>query len=179
MLQTSYGFPIELIVEIANDRGVKTDVDGYKAKIEEHKNISRQGMEKKFKSGLGDTGEQTVKYHTATHLLHQTLRDVLGEHVQQKGSNLTAERLRFDFSHPTAIEKEKLAEVEKRVNDLIKDGFTVSVETMKTEDAFASGALGFFGDKYGPEVTVYTMTNPHGKVISKEICTGPHVQTLE
>ena len=136
-------------------------------------------MEKKFKSGLGDTGEQTVKYHTATHLLHQTLRDVLGEHVQQKGSNLTAERLRFDFSHPAPIAKEVLAEVEQRVNQLIKDGFTVSVETMKTEDAFASGALGFFGDKYGPEVTVYTMTNPHGKVISKEICTGPHVQNLD
>ncbi|MBP6910192.1 hypothetical protein KBC03_01185 [Patescibacteria group bacterium] len=179
LLQTSYGFPIELIIEIANDRGLNVDVDGYKAKIEEHKNISRQGMEKKFKSGLGDTGEQTVKYHTATHLLHQTLRDVLGEHVQQKGSNLTAERLRFDFSHPTAMTKEQVAEVEQRVNNLIKDGFAVSVETMKTDDAFASGALGFFGDKYGPEVTVYTMTNPHGIVISKEICTGPHVQNLD
>ena len=179
MMQTSYGFPIELIEEISNDRGVKVDVVGYKAKIEEHKNISRQGMEKKFKSGLGDQGEQTVKYHTATHLLHQVLRDLLGEHVQQKGSNLTAERLRFDFTHPAAMTKEQVAEAEQRVNNLIKEGFTVSVETMATEAAFASGALGFFGDKYGPEVTVYTMTNPHGIVISKEICTGPHVQTLE
>lgn len=179
MLQTSYGFPIELIVEIAHDRQLHVDVEGYKAKVEEHKNISRQGMEKKFKSGLGDQGEQTVKYHTATHLLHQVLRDLLGEHVQQKGSNLTAERLRFDFTHPTAMTKEQVAHAEQKVNELIKDGFTVSVETMATEAAFASGALGFFGDKYGPEVTVYTMTNPHGIVISKEICTGPHIQTLD
>jgi len=179
LMQTSYGFPIELIVEIAHDRDVKVDVEGYNAKIEEHKNISRQGMEKKFKSGLGDTGEQTVKYHTATHLLHQTLRDVLGEHVQQKGSNLTAERLRFDFSHPTSMTKEQIKEVEDKVNTLIAKGFTVTVETMATEAAFASGALGFFGDKYGPEVTVYTFTNPDGVVISKEICTGPHVQNLD
>ena len=94
---------------------------GYHQKIEEHKNISRQGMEKKFKSGLGDHGEQTVKYHTATHLLHQTLRSLLGEHVQQKGSNLTAERLRFDFSHPTAMTKEQVAEVESRINALVSN----------------------------------------------------------
>lgn len=120
MLQTSYGFPIELIEEISSDRAISVDVAGYKAKVEEHKNISRQGMEKKFKSGLGDHGEQTVKYHTATHLLHKSLRDLLGEHVQQKGSNLTAERLRFDFSHPTAMTKEQIQQVEDKVNAIIQ-----------------------------------------------------------
>lgn len=179
MLQTSYGFPIELIEEIGNDRGIKVDVEGYKVKVEEHKNISRQGMEKKFKSGLGDSSDQTIKYHTATHLLHQTLREVLGGHVQQKGSNITAERLRFDFSHPAAMTPEQIKEVEDKVNAIVQKGFTVSSQTMETEKAFAEGAIGFFGDKYGPEVSVYTISAPDGSVVSKEICTGPHVESSD
>lgn len=175
MLQATFGFPIDLIVEICQDKWLSVDVDWYHKKVEEHKEISRQGMEKKFKSWLGDHSQQTVKYHTATHLLHQVLREILGTEVQQKGSNITQERLRFDFSYPQAVSKEQIAAIENRINQLIKDGFSMSSSIMPTKDAFASGALGFFGDKYGDEVSVYTMTNNAWNVVSKEICTGPHV----
>ncbi len=179
LMQTSYGFPIELIQEICTERHIALDIDGYRAKIEEHKNISRQGMEKKFKSWLGDHSEATVRYHTATHLLHQALREILGDHVQQKWSNLTVERLRFDFANPSALTKEQVAAVEQRVNDMIRAWFVVQTETLPTEKAFEQWALGFFGDKYGPEVSVYTFVDSANKVVAKEICTWPHVASTQ
>ena len=175
LLQTSYGFPIELIQEICTERNIALDIVWYRAKIEEHKNISRQWMEKKFKSWLGDHSDVTVRYHTATHLLHQALREILGDHVQQKWSNLTTERLRFDFVNPAAMTKEQVATIENRVNEMIATWFTVQTETLPTEQAFASWALWFFGDKYWPEVSVYTFVNNTGWVVAKEICTWPHV----
>lgn len=175
LLQTSYGFPIELIQEICTERTIALDIVWYRAKIEEHKNISRQWMEKKFKSWLGDDSDATVRYHTATHLLHKALRDILGDHVQQKGSNLTSERLRFDFANPAAMTKEQVATVENRVNEMIATWFTVQTETLPTEQAFASGALWFFGDKYWPEVSVYTFVDNTWHTVAKEICTWPHV----
>jgi alanyl-tRNA synthetase len=179
LLQTSYGFPIELIQEICTERNINLDIAGYRAKIEEHKNISRQWMEKKFKSWLGDHSEATVRYHTATHLLHQALRELLWDHVQQKWSNLTAERLRFDFVNPTALSKEQITAVEARVNEMIQHGFSVQTETLSTEKAFEQWALGFFGDKYGPEVSVYTFLDNDNKVVAKEICTWPHVSSTQ
>jgi alanyl-tRNA synthetase len=175
LLQTSYGFPIELIQEICTERTITLDIEAYRLKIEEHKNISRQWMEKKFKSWLGDQSDATVRYHTATHLLHQALREILGEHVQQKWSNLTAERLRFDFANPAAMTKEQVALVEQRVNNMMQTWFTVVSETMPTEQAFASGALWFFGDKYWPEVSVYTFVDNVWHTVAKEICTWPHI----
>jgi alanyl-tRNA synthetase len=136
-------------------------------------------MEKKFKSWLGDHSDATVRYHTATHLLHQALRELLGDHVQQKGSNLTTERLRFDFANPTGLTKEQVAAVEARVNDMIQHWFSVKTETLPTEKAFEQWALGFFGDKYGPEVSVYTFLDNDNKVVAKEICTWPHVASTQ
>lgn len=179
LLQTSYWFPIELIQEICTERNIAIDIEAYRAKIEEHKNISRQGMEKKFKSWLGDHSDATVRYHTATHLLHQALREILGTHVQQKWSNLTTERLRFDFAHPAAMTKEEVATVENRVNQMIQQWFTVQTETLSTEKAFEQWALWFFGDKYGPEVSVYTFIDNANHVVAKEICTWPHIASTQ
>ena len=137
---------------------------------EKHQALSRAGAEKEFKGGLADHSEQTTALHTATHLLHAALRRVLGTHVGQKGSNITAERLRFDFTHPAPMTKEELKEVEDLVNDAIKRDLPVTVETMTLEEARNAGAIAFFDSKYGEKVTVYTIGD-----FSKEVCGGPHV----
>jgi alanyl-tRNA synthetase len=183
-LFSTYGFPIELsLEEIENisgrplPEGVKENfVDIFKKELTDHQEKSRQGADKKFKGGLSGTGDMEVKYHTATHLLHQALRDVLGEHVQQKGSNITAERLRFDFSHDEKMTDEQKQEVEKIVNEKIKEALPVNVETMSFDEAEKTGALHFFGDKYGDEVTVYYIGNSIENAYSKEFCGGPHVK---
>ena len=131
---------------------------------------SRQGAEHKFKGGLADQNEKTIAYHTATHLLHEALREVLGEHVKQSGSNITEERLRFDFTHPQKMTKEEIQKVEDLVNEQIKRDLPVTCEEMSYEDAKKSGAIGLFTDKYGDKVKVYTIGD-----FSKEICGGPHV----
>ena len=168
-LYETYGFPLELTVEMAKEQGFEVDVDGFQSAYARHQELSRAGAEQKFKGGLADHSEETAKLHSATHLLHASLRKVLGTHVEQRGSNITAERLRFDFSHPDKMTPEQLQEVEKLVNEAIERKLAINCEEMSVEDARAAGAMGLFGNKYGEVVKVYTMGD-----VSKEICGGPH-----
>ena len=154
---------------MAAEQGFKVDEKGYEEAYAKHQELSRKGAEQKFKGGLADHSEATAKLHTATHLLHAALRKVLGDHVAQKGSNITEERLRFDFSHPDKVTPEQLQEVEKLVNEAIASKTPIQCEEMSVDAARAQGAIGLFGNKYGEVVRVYTM----GK-FSKEICGGPH-----
>ena len=170
-LYETYGFPIELTVEMAAEKGFTVDMKGYEEAYKKHQDLSRQGAEAKFKGGLADHSEETARLHTATHMLHKALRMVLGDHVAQKGSNITAERLRFDFSHPDKMTPEQIAEVQKIVNEQIQRKLPVICEEMSVEDARNSGAIGLFGDKYGERVKVYSIGD-----FSKEICGGPHAQ---
>ena len=168
----TYGFPIEMIEELVKEKGRKiTNKKGFHEAKKKHQEVSRAGVEKKF-GGVGkDADYQSTKLHTATHLLHQSLRVVLGDHVQQRGSDINHQRLRFDFSHPQKIEKEDLEKIENLVNEKIQEGLEVKKEEMKLEDALQSGVLAFFKDKYPKKVNVYFIGN-----FSKEICAGPHVK---
>ncbi|MBE6378359.1 MAG: alanine--tRNA ligase [Lentisphaerae bacterium] len=170
-LYETYGFPLELTVEMAKEQGFEVDIDGFQAAYAKHQELSRAGAEQKFKGGLADNSVETAKLHSATHLLHAALRKVLGTHVEQRGSNITAERLRFDFSHPDKVTPEQLKEVETLVNDAINRKLPVVCEEMSVEAAREAGAMGLFGDKYGEVVKVYTMGD-----VSKEICGGPHAE---
>jgi len=172
-LYDTYGFPIEMTLELAKEKGVKVDVKGFDTAFKSHQELSRMGAEEKFKGGLQDNSEATTKLHTATHLLHSALRKVLGDHVAQKGSNITAERLRFDFSHPDKMTPEQIAETEKLVNEAIASDTKVICTTMTVDEAKKSGAIGLFESKYGENVKVYDMSP-----WSKEICGGPHVEHL-
>lgn len=176
ILFTTYGFPIELTVELAKEKGIKIDLDKFKADFEKHQELSRQGAEQKFKGGLSGTGEVETKYHTVTHLLHQALRDVLGDSVTQKGSNITPERTRFDFAFDRKLTDEEKKKVEDIVNLKIKENLPVKKEVMKKEEAEKTGALHFFGDKYGDEVNIYYIGNNLESAYSKEFCGGPHVE---
>ena len=173
-LYDTYGFPIELTKELADERGFKIDKVGFDEEFKKHQEKSRLGTEKRFSSGLSDHSVDTTRLHTATHLLHQSLRKVLGKHIQQKGSNITPERLRFDFSHDKKLTDIELKKVESLVNEQIKKGIEVKREEMSPSEAKDKGALGFFESKYGDVVSVYTI----GK-FSKEICTGPHVENTK
>ena len=170
-LYDTFGFPPEMTAELAEEAGLKIDMEEFKKKKKKHQDLSRAGSEAKFKGGLADHSEQTTAYHTATHLLHKALQIVLGEHATQKGSNLTAERLRFDFANPCKVTPEQLKEVEDIVNEQIKRDLPVTCEEMTLEEAKASGATGLFANKYGEKVKVYTIGD-----FSKEICGGPHVE---
>ena len=170
-LYETYGFPPEITADLAEEQGFKIDMTEFDKLFKEHQDKSRMGSEQKFKGGLADQNEQTIKYHTATHLLHKALQIVLGEHAKQKGSNITTERLRFDFSHPEKMTKEQLKEVEDIVNEQIKRDLPVTCEEMTVEEAKNSGATGLFESKYGDKVKVYTIGD-----FSKEICGGPHVK---
>jgi alanyl-tRNA synthetase len=170
-LYETYGFPIELTVEMAGEQGFSVDLPGYEEAYRKHQELSRAGAEQKFKGGLADHSEETAKLHTATHLLQAALRKVLGTHVEQRGSNITAERLRFDFSHPDKVTPEQLAAAEKIVNDAIAAKIPVKCEEMSVDEARAAGAMGLFGNKYGERVKVYTIGD-----VSKEICGGPHAE---
>ena len=170
-LYETYGFPIELTVEMAAEKGFTVDMEGYQKAFEKHQERSRQGAEQKFKGGLADHSDETARLHTATHMLHKALRIVLGDHVAQKGSNITAERLRFDFSHPDKMTPEQIAEVQKIVNEQIQRELPVICEEMTVDEARAAGAIGLFGNKYGERVKVYSIGD-----YSKEICGGPHAQ---
>jgi alanyl-tRNA synthetase len=166
----TFGFPLPFTVELAREQGLGVDEAGFEALYQEHRDISRRGMGQKFKGGLADHAEATTRLHTATHLLHQALRQVLGPGVRQMGSNITAERLRFDFSHPNRLTTEQLKEVEAIVNQHIRSDLPVSMEVTSLEQALQSGALAFFGEKYGDQVKVYGVGS-----FSKEVCGGPHV----
>jgi len=169
-LYDTYGFPIELTVELAAEHGFTVDVEGFNAAFETHQEISRAGAEQQFKGGLADHSDLTTALHTATHLLHKALRTVLGEHVGQKGSNITPERLRFDFTHDAPMTDEQIQKVEDMVNKAIAQDLTVTCETMSLDEARAQGAIAFFESKYGEQVRVYTIGD-----FSKEVCGGPHV----
>ena len=169
-LYETFGFPLALTVELAREEGLQVDEARFDALEIEHRELSRRGTEQKFKGGLADHAEQTTRLHTATHLLHAALRQVLGPAVQQKGSNITVERLRFDFSYPSKLTDEQLQQVEQIVNEQIERDSAISCETMSLDQALAAGALAFFGEKYGEQVKVYTID-----AFSKEVCGGPHV----
>ena len=168
-LYDTFGFPVEITMELAAEDGLKVDKDGFDAAFKEHQQKSQVGAEQRFKGGLAEQTEQTARLHTATHLLHAALRKVLGDGVAQKGSNITNERLRFDFSFDRKMTREELDEVERLVNEAIKAGVPVVCEEMPLEEAKKSGAIGLFENKYTQMVKVYTMGD-----FSKEICGGPH-----
>lgn len=170
-LYETYGFPPEITADLAQEKGYKIDLTEFDKLFKEHQEKSRLGSEQKFKGGLAEQNEITTAYHTATHLLHQALRNVLGDHVKQSGSNITTERLRFDFSHPEKMTPEQIKQVEDIVNEQIKRDLTVVSEEMPLEEAKKSGAIGLFENKYGDTVKVYTIGD-----FSKEICGGPHVK---
>lgn len=175
-LYDTYGFPLELTKELAQEQSLTVDEKGFQKKFEEHQALSRSGAEQKFKGGLQDHSDETTKLHTATHLLNAALRTVLGDHVYQKGSNITAERLRFDFSHPDKMTAEQIAEAEKLVNDAIRADLPIAYHVTTVEGAKAEGAIGVFDARYGAEVKVYVAGDPRtGTVFSREICGGPHV----
>ena len=191
-LFSSYGFPVELTIELAKEKGINVDVDAFEVEFKKHQDLSRTGAEQKFKGGLADANDPMVlRYHTATHLLHQALHDVLGEGVGQKGSNITAERLRFDFSYGAKMTDEQKKKVEEIVNEKISQKLPMSQIIMPRVEAEKTGARHFFGEKYGDEISIYFIGpiaqkdisgNPNPvatdlmNAYSKEFCGGPHVK---
>ncbi len=173
LLYQSHGFPLEITKDLAKEKKINVDEKGFEAEYKKHQKLSRVGAEKKF-GGVGSFGEKVAKQHTATHLLHAALRKVLGKHVQQAGSDLTPERLRFDFTHPKKLTDEEKNRVEDLVNKKIKEAIPVKKEKMSYEKAQKSGALQFFKEKYPKDVTVYSIGG-----FSKEICAGPHVRNTK
>ncbi|MDO8509035.1 MAG: alanine--tRNA ligase [Nanoarchaeota archaeon] len=181
LLFQSYGFPIEMTEELAEERGLKVDLESYNEEFKRHQDLSRTASAGVFKSGLADDSEAVRKLHTATHLLNEALRIVLGEDVRQRGSNITAERLRFDFNFSRKLTSEEIKKVEYLVNEKIKQGLEVVREEMPLNDALGSGAQGEFGMKYPELVSVYTVLDKKEKSgwFSKEICTGPHISNTK
>ncbi len=176
-LVTTYGFPFELIEELAQEKGFCLNKAAFERKMKEHKEQSRKGAEQKFKGGLADTAEKTIAFHTATHLMLASLRKYLGEHVHQKGSNITQERTRFDFTHPEKVSREILDKVEQYVNDAIDAEADMIIEEMPKEQAQNDPSVeGSFWDKYPEVVKVWTLKDKEGKVWSRELCGGPHVK---
>ena len=174
-LFSSYGFPLELTLELAKEKGIEIDTDKFNEEFKKHQALSRSGAEQKFKGGLADESEMSIKYHTATHLLHQALHDVLGDGVMQKGSNITPERLRFDFSHGSKMTEEEKKKVEDIVNKKIKENLPMQNIILPKAEAEKTGARHFFGDKYGDEVSIYFIGKDLQSAYSKEFCGGPHV----
>ncbi len=173
-LFTTFGFPFELTLELAKENNIKVDSSAFQVEMKKHQELSKVGMDQKFKGGLAGTSEMEIKYHTATHLLNAALRQVLGNHVSQKGSNITSERLRFDFIHPEKMTDEQKKKVEDYVNGLIALKVPVICQEMSVIEAKDSGAQGVFTDKYDKIVKVYTIGSDTN-YYSKEICGGPHV----
>jgi len=178
-LYESYGIPLDLIEEVAREEGIKINKKNLQKEFREafkkHQEVSRAGVEKKF-GGLGkEAGYESTKLHTATHLLQAALRQIFGKHIKQMGSDITPQRLRFDFSHPKKLTSEELKRVEDLVNKKIKEDLKIVREEMNLDDALKSGALSFFKERYPQRVTVYIIKDSSGNVFSKEICAGPHV----
>lgn len=183
-LYDTYGFPLEMTQELAVENDLSVDVSGFEEAYKAHQEKSRAGAEQKFAGGLADHSEMSTKYHTATHLLHAALRRVLGSHATQRGSNITAERMRFDFSHPQKMTPEEIGKVEDLVNGAIQVDYPVSFEELAFPEAKDKGAIGFFENKYGGKVKVYSIgdanapaeADPGAKTFSREVCGGPHVE---
>lgn len=179
-LFTTYGFPIELTEEIAAEKNLVVDKAGFEKLMDEHRALSRAGAEQKFKGGLADHSDMVVQYHTTTHLMLAALRAILGPHVHQAGSNITGERLRYDFTHPEKIDKETLEKIEAWVNHAISTGGTVTIESMSKSAAENDPTIeGSFWDRYPEEVKVYIIKGNDGTIFSKELCGGPHVSNIE
>jgi alanyl-tRNA synthetase len=176
VLFTTYGFPIELTLELAQEKGQTIDMEDFNKQMKAHVILSQTSSAGMFKGGLADAGEETKKLHTATHLLRQALEDVLGEKIIQRGSNITAERLRFDFAFPRKITDDEKKKVEDIVNEKIQQKLPMQKVVMKREDAEKTGAEHVFGDKYGDEVSIYFVGNSLEDAYSKEFCGGPHVK---
>ncbi len=169
-LYDTYGFPVEFTAEICQEQGLAIDLAGFEQAFAKHQELSRQGAAKIFKGGLADNSAATTRLHTATHLLHRSLRQVLGDHVQQKGSNITADRLRFDFSHPAKMTPAEIVQVEALVNEMIQKALPISMTVMTLEEAKAAQAIALFTPKYGEQVKVFSIGD-----FSREVCGGPHV----
>ncbi len=172
-LYDTFGFPVELTEELAGENGMTVDRDGFDEAFKKHQETSKKGADKTFKGGLADESVMSTRYHTATHLLHEALRQVLGDHVAQKGSNITADRLRFDFVHPEPMTPEEKATVEKLVNEKIAANLPVSMKTMTLQEARDLNARALFEGKYDEQVKVYSIGD-----FSTEVCGGPHVETI-
>ncbi len=170
ILFSSYGFPLELTEEMVKEKGISLDRVSFLQEFKKHQELSRTASAGMFKGGLADKSEETTRLHTATHLLHRALKEVLGDEVKQKGSNITAERLRFDFTHPKKMTNEEIKRVEEIVNQVISRDLMTTREEMSPAQAKARGAIGLFDQKYGDKVSVYSVGD-----FSKEICGGPHV----
>lgn len=178
-LFSTYGFPIELTEEILREHGKSVDHEEFEREFKKHQELSRSASAGAFKGGLADDSEETTRLHTATHLLHRALKNVLGDHVEQKGSNITKERLRFDFSHQEKMTPEQIKEVEDQINEVIEKDLPVSYKELTMEEAKVQGAIGYFDDKYaqlGNKIKVYFVGNDEQGFYSKEICGGPHVK---
>lgn len=174
VLFSTYGFPFEMTQELAKEAKISVDEEGFKAEFAKHQEISRKGAEQKFKGGLADSSETSARMHTATHLMLAALRKVLGDHVFQKGANITSERIRFDFSHGEKMTPEQIKQVEDLVNEQIGKKLPIVCEEMSLDEAKTAGAMGIFESKYGDKVKVYTVGD-----FSKEICGGPHAGNTE
>lgn len=170
-LHDTFGFPIELTTELAKQKGIAVDLEGYKNEVKAHQELSRASLTAVFKGGLGSQGEMETKYHTCTHLVLQTLKRMFGNQVEQRGSNITAERMRFDFNLDHKMTEEEKKQLEDIVNQKIAEDLPVSCETMTPDEAHKSGAIGIFDTKYGEQVTVYSIGD-----YDKQICGGPHVK---
>jgi alanyl-tRNA synthetase len=174
LLFQSFGFPVEMTIELAHENDLIVDTAGYKEEYEKHQEVSRVGAEKKFKGGLADHGVRTTRLHTATHLLNEALRKIIDPKIVQKGSNITAERLRFDFNFDRKLTDEEIKRVENEVNRVVKLGLDVTRSEMSPEEAKAKGAQSEFGARYPPKVSVYKVGD-----YSMEICMGPHVKNTK
>ena len=183
-LYDTYGFPLEMTQELALENALQVDVAGFHEEFKKHQETSRAGAEQKFAGGLADHSEMSTKYHTATHLLHAVLRKILGPHAVQRGSNITSERMRFDFSHPQKMTAEEVKAAEDLVNAAIKKDYKVTFEEVSFEEAKKRGAIGLFEDKYQGKVKVYSVgdsrepatADPNSPAFSREVCGGPHVE---
>jgi len=180
LLFQSFGFPIEMTEELAKENKIKVDTKEFDKEFAKHQELSRTAAKGKFSSGLADNSEQTTRLHTATHLLNEALREILDKNITQKGSNITPERLRFDFNFDRKLTDEEKKKIEDFVNEKIKESLEVTREEMSLKEAIDSGAQGEFGTKYPNRVSVYTIKDKSKKGwFSKEICTGPHVKNTK
>ncbi|NJL96895.1 hypothetical protein HC766_08135 [Candidatus Gracilibacteria bacterium] len=175
-LYQTHGVPLELSYDILKKHGVGVDVENVEKMIQEHQKNSKDNSGKQFKSGLAEDNNKTIRLHTATHLLHQSLREMFGEDIKQKGSAITSEKARFDFSFERRLLEDEIVELTEKVQAKINTNYKVTKKEMSEQEARNLGAIGLFGEKYGDSVTVYSIGEDEGEVLSREFCGGPHVK---